>query len=465
MFLHRRAMTMLVAVVLVAATTTTTCAAPAPPPSGVFPLVGGSTRHAASDYAALKAMGANGGRVYASWAYIEQNVTKSLNTSLTLADVVARPELADAWAASPNVVWTEVDGRVADMAAAVPHVVLQVGGGATNSLPHYGADDIADPNVIGAEVYLAYMYMTSFACAKRYVASGVHLYQIENELNEAYLASIAGQRRRQVLGSLWRDWDFLTRLLGTLKAAVVAGHAAGAAELGEAARTALSPPMVTQNVHTDVAKWVHTVLDLKGFYTDAIAAWAPMLDWVSMDAYPNMVVATPCLASVVGERVKAARSVLATIGQADKPVMIMETGYPVCGAGCNASTTFPAAANYTQANQASCVAATVDAVFANGGLGFFFFTISATPGIVPPPGGYTAEDVSALNMIAALYENHEDPVVLLEWIFGKGHVKYLESKRFADMIGGIASALGALDADGHPRPVVDALRAAYAKHR
>lgn len=440
------------------------CAEGSSIPAGIFPLVGGSTRAGAEDYVVMKAMGSTGGRVYGSWSYIQRNVTTVINPEWTLAYVQAHGEAcADAWATSPGVNWANVDMRVDSMAGAVDHVVLQLGGGFTNSLPAY-KDSIADPNTMGKDSYLAYMYVYSFAAAKRYVAKGVHLYQIENELNAAYLASLAGQRRFQIADSAWHDWDFLTQLLTVLKAAAYDGYAAGVKTLAPEAAAALGPPLVTQNVVTDVPKWIADASGVpKSYYEDSISEWAGILDWVSMDAYPNMFIATPCLDSILGERVANAISVLKGLGMEDKPVMIMETNYPSCGGACNASTTYPAAANFTLENQATCMASAVDTVFAHGGQGFFFFTVAATAGITPPPGGYNEEDLSALAMIAKLYESNVDPAVILGWIFGKGHLKYLESPRFADMLGGISAGSGAMDMDGTYHPVVQSLKEAYAR--
>lgn len=44
------------------------------------------------------------------------------------------------------------------------------------------------------------------------------------------------------------------------------------------------------NFHTDVAKWVHDVLLLKGYFEDAVKSWHSLLDVISIDAYPNMFV-------------------------------------------------------------------------------------------------------------------------------------------------------------------------------
>jgi hypothetical protein len=71
----------------------------------------------------------------------------------------------------------------------------------------------ADPNLIGVDLYLAYQYRFARAAVKRY-KSVTKLWQIENELNEAFLACLAGQRYLNLSSAnVWKQMDFLTTLL------------------------------------------------------------------------------------------------------------------------------------------------------------------------------------------------------------------------------------------------------------
>lgn len=48
-----------------------------------------------------------------------------------------------------------------------------------------------------------------------------------------------------------------------------------------------------------------------------------------------------------------------------------------------------------------------------------YFQISRAPGIHPPPGGYTAQDEEAMEMIGKLSQD-EKAYVFFEWILKKG---------------------------------------------
>jgi len=58
-------------------------------------------------------------------------------------------------------------------------------------------------------------------------------------------------------------------------------------------------------------------------------------------------------------------------------------------------------------------------VVKNGGDGFMYFQLSRAPGIHPPPGGYTAQDEEAMEMIGKLSQD-EKAYVFFEWILKKG---------------------------------------------
>lgn len=413
------------------------------------PWLGGSVRDMPSDYVTMAALGATAGRVYAPWAYIQPRVS-SVNSSLTVSAVQANPSMVGEWAAAQN--WAVVDERVNSMlGTGVTTLILEIGEGTSDSLPQLNQTYV-DPNVVGTDCYLGYMYLYGRATIERYCAhQALTLVQLENELNEAWLESIAGIRVFRFASNAWRDFDFLTQLLGVLKLAVLDGAAAAGC----------ARPLVTTNLHTDVAEWVHTVLDLPGYFVQAATAWAPLLDVLAMDAYPSMLVAEPCQDGVIGARVAAIRSA----SGGSMPVLVMETSYPACG-GSNCSVPFASSVNFTESNQASCAVAMLDATFAAGGSGFLWFVVSSTEGMIPPVGGYSAEDVAAMQMLATLYQDHEDPLIALEWLASPSHIEYLQTGRLAEILKAIGQGFGMTNSlTGQQRPVFEALQTAFARLR
>lgn len=105
------------------------------------------------------------------------------------------------------------------------------------------------------------------------------------------------------------------------------------------------------NLHTDIPKDLHDILDLKGFYLDALQDWLPYMDFVSFDAYPNMYIAQPILADLVSDRLQQIRKI---VGNSTK-IIIMETGYPVE----HNSSGLPTSFNFSEENQALYVSKVV----------------------------------------------------------------------------------------------------------
>ncbi len=203
--------------------------------------LGGSDEGTALTAKALIQSGATHCRVYLLWRYVQQTVHAPLE-NITVAWLRVNPAAVAAWAAGQD--WSETDRRLSLYANATSVTVIgEVTEGTLMGLPSFG-DSVFDPNVVGEETYLAYVYRAARATVRRY-KQRVHMWQIENELNEAYLASVGGQRRFQLLGSAWRKWDFLTAVLSTCRMAVKDEDPAA---------------LVTMNFHTDVAEWGKTLL-------------------------------------------------------------------------------------------------------------------------------------------------------------------------------------------------------------
>ena len=78
-----------------------------------------------------------------------------------------------------------VDGAVTKALAHKLTIFMEIGEGDSTTLPLYN-NTIFDPNVVGSDVYLAYIYRYSRAAVRRY-KDRVQYYQTENELNESWL--------------------------------------------------------------------------------------------------------------------------------------------------------------------------------------------------------------------------------------------------------------------------------------
>src|SRR3989338_6564073 len=91
----------------------------------------------------------------------------------------------------------------------------------------------------------------------------------------------------------WFNWSFLTQSLATLRQAVK----------DESGGEQNSPVLVTQNLHTDIPEFIHNILNLKGFYVQAAQDWNNLVDIWALDAYPNMIIASPMRAYKIQERI------------------------------------------------------------------------------------------------------------------------------------------------------------------
>lgn len=368
-----------------------------------------STDSDASGMNALKQLNATHARTYVMWKYVEAELS-SLESNLTVAALRSNPQLIYQWSALQN--WKTTDNIVQTFAQSGVQMIIEVGEGTFNGLPKYN-NTLADPNTIGQQLYLAYQYRFCRAAVNRYKAYS-NLWQIENELNEAWLSGFAGQRLANLSGA-WKDWDFLTTLLTTLNWAV---------------KDEDSTLMTTMNFHTDVPKEVHTLLGLPGFYLDAIASWATppnsLMDIVSIDAYPNMYAPSPSLGSVVGDRVGKCRAQLPT----SMEVFVMETGYPV---SAPSNTSLPAIFNYSEALQSQYIEDAFTSVISAGGIGMLYFDLHPIAGMAPPSGGYTEEDVEMMTAASELLVSGNVTAVV-DWLMAKGSIEEVIQKGmfFAD---------------------------------
>ena len=360
-----------------------------------------------------------------------------VNTSLTIAELKAHPkELIYDWADSKK--WTWSDKEVHSLVDAGLEPLIEIGEGTYNGLPRYSGT-IADPSVIGVDLYLAYQYRFGRAAARRYKGKA-RIWQIENELNEAFLSGFMGQR---LVAGIWGNWTFLTTLLHTLKDAV---------------RAEIPDAHITMNFHTDVPKIVHEQLDLPGYYEDAVQDWASVFSILSFDAYPCMYIADPQRAFIVGDRLEKIKQA-AKVNETGMKVFVMETGYPVDAPGNHPP---DALLNFSDHNQAIYIRESVKAVKNRGGHGYFFFKLVADAGMTQPPGGYTPEDES---MFAAIrnFLITKNETALIEWLLEPGDLEEAIT-RASKFMSAPGNGWGLLDQDNTKREGFYALRDAFAGH-
>lgn len=421
-------------------------------------------------------------RRYLMWKYAQPAIKKSeFDFNLTVAAVKADPvKYVDAWAASvPR--WSALDNMIATLcqdlapvAGRIIRPVLEVFEGTVSGLPHFVDDSVAadeqftnestntaatiafvEPCVVGREAYLAHAYRWVRAVTRRYVpviqrhcmraASGTSsiIFQIENELNEAGLATIYGQRS---FCPMFFNFSFLTETLSVLRQAV---------------KDDAPFVDVTQNLHTDVPESFHRALNLPGFFTDAARAWDSLIDIWSIDAYPNMLVAWPVQGFVVGNRI---RNLTAAIANVSKRVFVMETGYPALNPAAQPQPpTGARVLNFSEANQAAYASQAVMSVAAAGGVGLFFFQATQSAGMMPPPGGYRAADV-AMFREARDFLQQQNVTQLVDWLLQPGNLdEVIQRAPLFALRADNQNGWAIFDEQRRPKPVFHALAAEFKK--
>lgn len=361
-----------------------------------------------------------------SWRAIEPTIEP---TGLTVDAVRADPALVSQYLASHD--WTSFDQRLGAIADAGLVPVPIVGHGYTGTLPLRGGVPAA-PDVLGREEYLARQYLFTRAVVERYDGDGVNdapsglripLWQTENELNQAFFTALFGWREPAyfaALGSAWMDFDYVTRLLHTLRMAVK-----------DADPTALT----TMNFHSDVHADLNHYLRQPG-WLDTVVFWRMEMDILSFDAYPNYYRSTPPSGATVGER--AAQIATLSCGM---PIVVMETGYP----------SGPSEGGFDEAKQATFIREAFDSAVAAGVRGFFLFgartaeTHAAT---------ITPEDLVALGQLATWIETGDAASLLGYALANPAYVQ----GQLMQVVQAVEGYWGLYRADGTEKPGLRMLR-------
>lgn len=213
-------------------------------------------------------------------------------------------------------------------------LIVGIGVGYTGALPLISGNSCgkpegerAYPDVLGKERYIMENYLLARTVVRRFRGI-VRVWQIENELNVACETVLWGWRE----GEAWCRKDFLDSLISSLYR--------GVKEEDPSALT-------THNFHTDL-HWM-----------DDVKRWYPYVDIIGIDAYPNYLVGEPVYGREVGKRVGIA------VANFEKPVIVLETGYP----------TQPQKRRFSEENQARYMEEALVSTFRNGGAGILFFTL------------------------------------------------------------------------------------------
>ena len=231
--------------------------------------------------------------------------------------------------------WSLIEKTVTTFKKKGISLILAIGVGYTGGLSFISEDgclkemagERVHPDIIGRKRYIELNYAFAKIAVKKF-KNLVKIWQIENELNVACETVAWGWRE----GNAWCDREFLDALIKSLYEAVK--------EEDPDAKT-------THNFYTDI------------HFKEDIRRWYEYLDIIGLDAYPNYLRGEPTYGREVGKRVGITVRLFP-----EKPVIVLETGYP----------TFPEERKFSEENQARYIRDAIDSTFENGGAGFLYFT-------------------------------------------------------------------------------------------
>lgn len=201
---------------------------------------------------------------------------------------------------------------------------------------------------VSANEYLYNLKIYALATVRRF-SNHVTVWQAENELNAAGWAAALPEWWRK--GDLWLDEGFRDQVWDILVDAI---------------RTEDPTGLITHDLH------------MLGFM-HSLESWIDDLDIIGFNFYPNQVSALPVLGFSVGEYVWAVRRALKGLNYPDKPVWLIETGYPGIEIDDPAdSLSLPEDIIYFSENrQKEYLESALSSSVKNGARGFFYYSLTA----------------------------------------------------------------------------------------
>lgn len=296
----------------------------------------------------LGASGANSFRPQIHWHRVEPVLIDPPGVRIARPEDVTDEQVEAYSKGREGVYWDDYDRMIDALVAAgiEPHIV--VAAAYDFQLPSFASGatfERAIPDRVGRDRYIARAYLHARAAARRY-RDRVHIWQLENELNCAGETLLLTRWRT---GRSWLDRGFLTALLEAISNAV---------------RQEDPAALTSHNIHTD---W----RIIKGIYDwrNDVKRWLPFLDVVGVDSYPNYIWGWPSLGRAVGRKV--GRAVEVAEG---RPVMVLESGYPVR----------PRRRGMSEKRQAEYVRDAIGSSVDAGAVGFYYYMVCS-------PEGYPVE--------------------------------------------------------------------------
>lgn len=370
-------------------------------------------------------LGLTWSRTYIKWSTIQPSVD---DPELSFEETGVRPEIIEDYIAAGN--WTSTDNLHRSLIQAGLDPFPVVGAGWYHSYPDLDGQP-ATPDALGTDAYLAQLYRHTRAVVERYDGDGyldadgivIKTWQIENELNQAWLTCLWGWRLPafgEGLTSVWYDFNFVTDLLSTLNQAV---HDA-------------DPEAITvTNLHTDVSEDINHMFRLPS-WQEAAGLWRESVDVMGFDAYPNYYVAQPIRGDLVGERAALIRE--QTCG---RNVIAMEVGYP---AG-------PAELGFSEESQAAFLEEALTSLVAAGGSGYFYFKLDSAYSHTVE---ITEADKRAYQTLGYLYDQGR-VLALTAWALA--NLEYID-EHMLDVLQAVEPYWGLVDSDGNHKPSFEVMQ-------
>ena len=371
-------------------------------------------------------MGISWVRPSLTWKEIEPEIFQK---DLAVNQVRSDPQMVEAYSLGRD--WSSYDEDLKAFTDAGITPLPVIGHGYGSNHPDY-QDRRASPDVLGKQNYLGHIYLAVRATVERYDGDGyldnpygieLKLYQIENELNQAYFTSLWGWREPQGIEDLfnaWSDWDFLTELLATLNTAV---------------KDSNPETMTTMNFHTDVHDDLCRALNIPT-WPESITLWRDLVDIVGIDAYPNYYLPEPVRGTDVGERVATAYEC-----GCGKPVIILECGYP----------NGPDIRGFDTLLQAQFIDEAFHSAYDAGVIGFFNWGMewNGHTGVEITP-----EDLEALELLGTAFDEGD---ILTLLVYALTHVEYMTG-HFLDVLKTVEPFWGIIDSELGPFEGYDVLK-------